>query len=96
MDQRIEAPTDSDVDRIARQLIHAESVVIDIAGAASMAHAQTCQRFSLFLMRVLLNEMQPTRFSQRIEDGERVDVEALFNGLSQRLVELSEEQRSET
>ena len=34
MDQRIEAPTASDIDRIAKQLIHAESVVIDIAGRA--------------------------------------------------------------
>lgn len=32
MDQRIEAPTASDIDRIARQLIHAQSVVKDIAG----------------------------------------------------------------
>ena len=31
-DQRIEAPNDLDIDRIARALIHAESVVKDIAG----------------------------------------------------------------
>jgi len=30
------------------------------------------------------------------KDGERVDIEDLFDGLSRRLEELSEEQRSET
>jgi hypothetical protein len=144
MDQRIEAPTDSDIDRIAKQLIHAESVVIDIAGRAfdgsradlsaiqSVLDAGAVERDATYTLQSLgmafgkvFIEQHPgfdwwmvedeygrdpairfgqtsllafpqTMISKRIEDGERVDIEDLFDGLSRRLVELSEEQRSET
>ena len=144
MDQRIEAPTASDIDRIAKQLIHAESVVTDIAGRAfdgsradlsaiqSVLDAGSVERDATYTLQSLgmafgkvfieqhdgfdwwmvedeygrdpairfgqtsLLAFPQTMISKRIEDGERVDIEDLFDGLSQRLVELSEEQRSET
>jgi len=144
MDQRIEAPTASDIDRIAKQLIHAESVVTDIAGRAfdgsradlsaiqSVLDAGSVERDATYTLQSLgmafgkvfieqhdgfdwwmvedeygrdpairfgqtsLLAFPQTMISKRIEDGERVDIEDLFDGLSRRLVELSEEQRSET
>lgn len=144
MDQRIEAPTDSDIDRIARQLLHAESVVRDIAGCCldgsrqdliaiqSVLDAGAVERDATYSLQSLgmafgkvFIEMHPgfdwwmvedehgrdpairfgktsllafpqTMISKRIEDGELVDVEDLFDGLSRRLLELSEEQQSET
>jgi hypothetical protein len=157
MDQRIEPPTASDIDRIAKQLIHAESIVIDIAGRAfdgSRADLSAIQsvldvgaverdatytlqslgmafgkvffeqhrgfdwwmvedeygrdpaiRFGQTLLlafpqmmigQTLLLAFPQMMISKRIEDDEHVDVEDLFELLSRRLVELSEEQRSET
>jgi hypothetical protein len=144
MDQRIEAPTASDIDRIAKQLIHAESVVIDIvgrafdgsradlsaiqsvldAGAVEPDATYTLQSLGIAFGKVFVEQhpgfdwwmvedeygrdpairfgqtsllaFPQTMISKRIEDGERVDIEGLFDGLSRRLVELSEEQRSET
>lgn len=34
MSQRIEAPTDEDVDRIARHLVHAQQVVVEVTGSS--------------------------------------------------------------
>jgi hypothetical protein len=144
MDQRIEAPTASDIDRIAKQLIHAESVVIDIvgrafdgsradlsaiqsvldAGAVEPDATYTLQSLGIAFGKVFVEQhpgfdwwmvedeygrdpairfgqtsllaFPQTMISKRIEDGERVDIEGLFDGLSRRLGELSEEQRSET
>lgn len=144
MDQRIEAPTDSDIDRIAKQLIHAESVVKDITGRAfdgsragllaiqSVLDTGAVERDATYTLQSLgmafgtvFIEQHPgfdwwmvedehgrdpairfgqstllafpqTMISKRIEAGECVDIEELFDGLSRRLVVLSEEQRSET
>jgi len=144
MDQRIEPPTASDIDRIAKQLIHAESIVIDIAGRAfdgsradlsaiqSVLDVGAVERDATYTLQslgmafgkvffeqhrgfdwwmvedeygrdpairfgqTLLLAFPQMMISKRIEDGEHVDVEDLFELLSRRLVELSEEQRSET
>jgi len=144
MDQRIEPPTASDIDRIAKQLIHAESVAIDIAGRAfdgsradlaaiqSVLDVGAVERDATYTLQslgmafgkffieqhpgfdwwmvedeygrdpairfgqTLLLAFPQTMISKRIADGEHVDVEDLFELLSRRLVELSEEQRSET
>jgi len=144
MDQRIEPPTASDIDRIAKQLIHAESIVIDIAGRAfdgsradlsaiqSVLDVGAVERDATYTLQslgmafgkffieqhpgfdwwmvedeygrdpairfgqTLLLAFPQTMISKRLADGEHVDVEDLFELLSRRLVELSEEQRSET
>jgi len=144
MDQRIEPPTASDIDRIAKQLIHAESIVIDIAGRAfdgsradlsaiqSVLDVGAVERDATYTLQslgmafgkvffeqhrgfdwwmvedeygrdpairfgqTLLLAFPQMMISKRIEDDEHVDVEDLFELLSRRLVELSEEQRSET
>lgn len=143
MEQRIEAPNDSDIDHIARQLMHAESVVKDIAGRsldgsrADLSSIQivldtraverdatyTLQSLGMAFGKVFIEQhagfdwwmvedeygrdpairfgrtsllaFPQTMISKRVEDGEFVDVEELFDELSRRLLELSEEQRRE-
>ena len=140
VDQRIEAPTALDIDRIARSLIHAESVAKEIAGrsldgsradlasiqavldagAVERDAAYTLQCLGLAFGKVFVEETTgfdwwmvedefgrdpAIRFGQtsllafpqtmilkRIESGESVDLESLFDQFSERMHELAEEQ----
>jgi hypothetical protein len=143
MDQKIEAPTPSDTDRIARQLIHASSMATDmgrsldgsredLAVIQALLDSGTIEAEATYSLQalgmafgVVFLEQHPDydwwmvgdeygrepaiRFKQtpllafpqtmilkRFEDGETIDVIDLFDGLSRRLIELSEEQSKPT
>jgi hypothetical protein len=135
-EQKIEAPMEDDVTRIARQLIHASSVAREVVGKSldgTMAdlrvlqeildaHAierdatYTLQALGVAFGRVFLQShpgydwwmvedeggrdpavrylettflcFPQTMLSKRVEDGDRVNVEELFEQLSQRLEDL--------
>jgi hypothetical protein len=140
VDQVIEAPTEADIDRVARQLLHADSVVKEIvgraldgsrddlttiqsvldAGAIDRAATYTLQALGLAFGKVLIEQnsgfdwwmvedefgrdpairfkqtpllaFPMTMISKRLEAGEQVDVETLFDELEQRLLELARDQ----
>jgi hypothetical protein len=133
VDQKIESPTESDIDAIARALIHAEHVVREAlgsqldstrndlgliqrlldSGAVERDATYTLQALGLAFGKVFLHENSDydwwmvedeygrdpavryklsnllahpsTMLSKRVEDGESVDVVALFDGLCRRM-----------
>lgn len=139
-DQIVDAPNESDIDRIAHQLMHADLVAREIAGRGldgsrddlksiqSILDAGAIDRDATYTLQALglafgkvLVEQNPgfdwwmvedelgrdpairfeqtpllafpmTMISKRLEDGEQVDVEALFDQFEQRLLKLASAQ----
>lgn len=138
-EQRIEAPTTNDVDRIAHLLIHAEALINDALGqkldgtTGDLELIQTVldrnlvggestyslQALGMAFGKVFVNEnagydwwmvedeygrdpairyektsllaFPLTMISKRIEDGERVDIIEMYQGLRERLEDLKRE-----
>lgn len=94
--QKIEAPYASDIDGIARALIHAEHVIIETLGSklnGSRADLLLIERMLDAGIRYKLSTFLAyprTMISRRIEDGEPVDVIELFDGLCRRMEKLVE------
>ena len=139
MSQRIEAPTSEDIDRIARQLMHAGQCVVEATGCAlsggssdltllqRLLDSKLLEReatYSLQALGVLLGKVfvennehydwwmveddygrdpairykettllafPQTMISKRVENGESVDVQGLYEGLCTRLEEIRAE-----
>ena len=138
-EQRIEAPTDSDVDAIARAWLHADGVCRDVLGVSLDGSSGDLSRLQLLLDsgvidreakftlqalgiafgKVFVNDnpgydwwmvhdeygrdptiryglsslltYPRTILSKRVEDGEKVNVRDLYDGLRNRLAQLVEE-----
>lgn len=143
-EQQIEAPSDADVDAIARAWLHANAVCRDVLGvaldgsSADLSRLQmlldsgvidreatyTLQALGIAFGKVFLNDnpgydwwmfedeygrdpairyerssllaYPRTMLSKRIEDGEKVDVLDLYDGLRTRLAQLIEDGYSAT
>lgn len=139
MNQKVEAPDDADVDRIAKQLIYAETLVKETVGSglsgkvADLALLQRVvdsgqiqpeatyelQSLGIVLGKVFVNENKEydwwmvedeygrdpairlketsllifplTMISKRIEDGEKVNVLEIYEGVVKRLAEIRDE-----
>jgi Domain of unknown function (DUF3806) len=135
-DQTIEAPNDSDIDAIARALIHAEHVVSEALGSklsgsradlllvqqlldAGIVEREALHALGLAFGKVFIEEnvgydwwmvqdefgrdpviryrqssllaYPRTMLSNRIEDGESINVTELFDGLCRRMEELAKQ-----
>lgn len=136
MDQRIEAPTENDIDRIARHLIHAEELLLRVAGhrrcgresdlvaIQSALDSRTIEPEATYSLQALgmafgkvfvenhenfdwwmvedeygrdpairykettLLVFPQTMISKRVEDGEPVDVRAIYEGLERDVADL--------
>lgn len=136
MTQRIEAPTEQDIERIAQQLLHAQEVVLEATGSSlsgGMADLALLQRvldfkflepeatYSLQALGIAFGKVfvennayydwwmvedeygrdpairykettllvfPQTMLSKRIEDGDEVEVEAMYAGLCEQLEEI--------
>jgi hypothetical protein len=104
-DQKIEPPTEKDIENIAMGVVHASQVIEQALGLAFgraflnefpdydwwMVEDEYGRDPAIRYKETSLLVFPMTMISKRVEDGEQVDVGELFDGLAKQLAELIQE-----